>query len=86
MLVEAIELDKQHVLHINCNYIGTPLHQTMVEHLSALGIDNLVFVPTYNANTAIIKANSNVRVCECFTKWVRLLFDYNQSKIIAGFE
>ena len=86
MLVEAIELDKQHVLHINCNYIGTPLHQTMVEHLSALGIDNLVFVPTYNANTAIIKANSNVRVCECFNKWDRLLFDYKQSKIIAGLE
>ena len=70
------------ILHINCNYIGTTLHQLMVERLDKLGYDNQVFVPTYNRNTSVIKVNSNVCVSECFKKWDRLFFDYKQSKII----
>lgn len=74
------------VLHINCNYIGTTLHQLMIEHLDALGYDNLVFVPTYDKNIAIIKPNDNVYVSECFKKWDRLFFDYKQRKIIKNIE
>ena len=74
------------ILHINCNYIGTTLHQLMVEHLDALGYDNQVFVPTYDKNIAVIKPNDNVNVSECFNKWDRLVFDYKQQKIIKAIE
>lgn len=74
------------VLHINCNYIGTALHQLMVENLDRLGHNNRVFVPTYNKNLAVIKPNCNVCVCECFRKWDRLFFDYKQNKILSAVE
>lgn len=74
------------ILHINCNYIGTTLHQLMIEHLDALGYDNQVFVPTYDKNIAVIKPNDNVYVSECFSKWDRLVFDYKQQKIIKAIE
>lgn len=74
------------VLHINCNYIGTTLHQLMVEQLDALGHESQVFVPTYDKNLAVIKPNANVCVCECFHKWDRLLFDYKQEKIRKAVE
>lgn len=74
------------ILHINCNYIGTTLHQLMIEHLDALGYDNQVFVPTYDKNIAVIKPNDNVYVSECFNKWDRLIFDYKQQKIIKAIE
>lgn len=74
------------VLHINCNYIGTTLHQLMIENLDALGYENQVFVPTYDKKLSVIKPNSNVCVCECFNKWDRLVFDYKQQKIKKGLE
>ncbi len=74
------------VLHINCNYIGTTLHQTMIEHLDTLGYENQVFVPTYDKNLAVIKPNANVCVSECFHKWDRLFFDFKQQKIKKGLE
>ena len=74
------------VLHINCNYLGTTLHQLMIEELDALGIENEVFVPTFDKNAAVIKPNQNVYVSECFRKWDRLLFDYKQSKILKAIE
>ena len=74
------------ILHINCNYIGTTLHQLMVEHLDALGYENQVFVPTYDRNLAVIQPNPNVCVCECFRKWDRVAFDYKQKKIRKGLE
>ena len=74
------------ILHINCNYIGTTLHQLMIEHLDALGYDNQVFVPTFDKTIAVIKPNDNVYVSECFNKWDRLFFDYKQQKIIKTIE
>lgn len=74
------------VFHINCNYIGTTLHQLMIEHLDALGYDNQVAVPTYNSNLAVIEPNANVFVSECFRKWDRLVFDYKQRKIRKSIE
>ena len=77
---------KNKILHINCNYIGTTLHQAMIEKLEKLGYDNRVFVPTYNKNLAVLKVNSNVKVCECFKKWDRILFDYKQFKIYKAIQ
>lgn len=74
------------VLHINCNYIGTTLHQTMVEHMDKLGVESSVFVPTYDRNTAAIQVNDNVLVSECFRKWDRAVFDYKQKKIWKAVE
>ena len=74
------------VLHINCNYTGTTLHQLMVENLGEYGYDNSVFVPTYDKSLSVIEPNDNVLVCECFRKWDRLLFDYKQRKIIGAVE
>ena len=74
------------VLHINCNYIGTTLHQLMVENLDKTGYDNSVFVPTYNKDLSVIEPNANVKVCECFKKWDRLFFDYKQHKIQKALE
>lgn len=75
-----------HILHINCNYIGTALHQLMIEHLDKLGYTNQVFVPTYDKNLSVIKTNNNVCVCECFNKCDRVLFDYKQLKIRNALE
>lgn len=70
------------VLHINCNYIGTALHQTMVEHLDKLDVDSSIFVPVYDKNRAVIDVNDNVKVVECFNKWDRVLFQYKSHKIL----
>ena len=62
------------VLHINCNYIGTTLHQKMIEALEKQGISNDVFVPTYDKHSSVITVNENVTVSECFNKIDRLIF------------
>lgn len=62
------------------------MHQLMIEELDRLGIDNEVFVPTYDSSIAAIKPNDNVYVSECFNKWDRLVFDYKQGKIIKAIE
>ena len=69
------------IFHINCNYIGTTLHQIMAENLENLGYENQVYVPVYDKNKAVIKPNENVCVSECFKKWDRIVFDYKQEKI-----
>lgn len=74
------------IIHINCNYIGTALHQLMIENMDKLGYDNSVFAPTYSRELSVIKPNDNVYVCECFNKWDRLFFDYKQRKIFRAAE
>ena len=74
------------VLHINCNYTGTALHQLMIEKLSDLEIENQVFAATYDKNSVVIKPNENVCICECFKKWDRFIFDYKQKKIMSALE
>ena len=74
------------VLHINCNYLGTTLHQCMVEHLDRLKVDSTVFVPTYNADNGTVTPNNNVVVSKCFNKWDRIWFDYKQRKIQKALE
>lgn len=72
------------VLHINCNYLTTELHQTMVNHLNDLDVENVVFAPTYDISLSVVEPNSNVIVKKCFKKWDRLFFDYKQRKIRNG--
>lgn len=74
------------VLHINCNYMTTVLHQTMVEHLNKTGVESRVFAPVYDASMAVIRPNDNVTVSECFRKWDRVHFGYKQRKILAAAE
>lgn len=74
------------VLHINRNYITSPLHQIMKNHLDQYEILNEVFAPTDNKENSLIVPNKNVTVCECFTKWDRFIFDLKQSKIIKALD
>ena len=74
------------VLHINRNYLGTTLHQTMVEHLDSLGVKSQVFVPVCRTEIATIKPNKNVVVSDCFNNVDRYIFDLKQFKIIRAIE
>lgn len=74
------------VLHINCNYMDSWLHQTMVETLSKFNVDSEVFVPLYSLEGHIVKPNENVTTSVCFKKKDRIFFDYKQSKIIKSVE
>ena len=72
------------VLHINCNYISTALHQLMVESLDRQGYENKVFAPTYDRKLSVISPNENVLVSECFRKLDRFFFDHKQKKIFKA--
>lgn len=74
------------VLHINRNYLGTSLHQTMIEHLNNLGVDSQVFVPVCSKDFATIKPNKNVVVSNCFKNIDRYIYDLKQYKIICAIE
>lgn len=74
------------ILHINRNYLGTTLHQIMIEHLDKLNLENSVFVPVCNTNSAVIKPNNNVCVSYCFNYIDRYIFDLKQFKIIRSIE
>lgn len=78
------ETPEVRVLHINCNYLTTPLHQTMIEHLDAVGIKNTVIAPTSNAKDRAIVPNKNVFPAECFKRQDRFLFHIKQAKIIRA--
>ena len=79
-----MEEKKIKVLHINCNYATTALHQTMLEHLDRQGIDSHVFVPVYDKRIATVVVKENVIVTECFRKWDRIHFKGKQKKIIES--
>ena len=72
------------ILHINCNYLTTALHQTMVRHLNACGIENSVFAPAYSLNNCVIKPDGYVTAAECFNKWDRINYHGKQKKIFAA--
>lgn len=71
------------VLHINCNYMTTVLHQTMIEHLDHY-TENVVVCPFQIGRTASIIPNDNVKVLRCFRKSDRILFFLKQSKILKA--
>ena len=73
------------ILHINCNYLTTALHQTMIRELNQY-TENIVFVPTYDRYNRVINLDNNVIVSECFNKWDRIFYFYKQKKIFASVE
>lgn len=74
------------ILHINCNYLITPLHQLLIEKLGEAGIENKVFVPIYIGAERNTEVNGDVSVSVCFKERDRYLFDYKQHKIIKALE
>ena len=70
------------ILHINCNYMDSWLHQTMINELENLGVKNEVFVPVYSRDDHIVAPNKNVNVAVCFSKIDRLFYHIKQKKII----
>lgn len=69
------------IIHINCNYLNSKLHQNLIISLNQLKIENTVFVPTYDKNKSVVNVNKDVIVSECFKKWDRVNFFYKQRKI-----
>lgn len=74
------------VLHINCNYLGTALHQLMIEKLDAHGIENKVFAPHCSATEIIVKPNDNVIASNCFKRNDKFVFHHKQKKIVRSIE
>lgn len=56
------------VLHINRNYITSPLHQVMMRNLVDIGVDGTVFAPTDDTSLSEIVPDKNVVVSECFNR------------------
>ena len=82
IILERVE--HMRILHINCNYIFSNLHQTMIEKLNKQDIQSDVFVPTYDINRSIVDVKSYVQVTECFRKWDRLFYYKKQDKILKA--
>ena len=70
------------IIHINCNYLNSELHQNLIISLTKSKIENTVFVPTYDKNKSVVNVNKNVIVSECFKKCDRINFFYKQKKIL----
>lgn len=75
------------VLHINCNYLGTTLHQNMVRELNSIGIENEVFVPISDEYSQFaIAPDSCTTIRRCFKKKDRIFFYLKQKKILQSIE
>lgn len=70
------------ILHVNCNYLDSMLHQTMINTLSKYGVENEVFVPIYSVEGHVLKTlEKYVKATVCFNKVDRFAFHIKQSKI-----
>lgn len=74
------------VLHINCNYMTTPLHQLMIENMDRQGVENTVFAPVCKGVECAVKPNENVIASPCFNSLDRCSFDWKQKKILRAAE
>ena len=74
------------ILHVNRNYLGTALHQTMMVHLDKLDVSNSVFVPVCKNVPAVISPNANVCVAACLNSVDRFFFSLKQFKITRAIE
>ena len=70
------------ILHINCNYLGTPLHQLMVEKLNNRGSHNEVFVPISPKYEIRVEAKEYGHAFTCFSEIDRYFFFIKQRKIM----
>lgn len=73
---------KTTILHVNCNYMTTKLHQTMIQHLD--GVDNIVFAPVKKKKKAVIKPDDYVVESRCINDYDRVSFYYKQHKIFRA--
>ncbi len=69
------------VLHINCNYTSSNLHQKLIDALNKIGILNRVVIPRYYGAPSRAETNEEEKVLECFRKNDRFLFFLKQRKI-----
>lgn len=69
------------ILHINCNYMDSWLHQTMINTLENFAVENKVFVALYKKEGHMVEPNDYVNVAVCFRKWDRAIYHYKQHKI-----
>ncbi len=74
------------ILHINSNYIYTPLHQLLTQAQRRQGITSEIFAPVVQNAKPSIPLDDNVCAVGCFAKWDRLFFDLKQSKILRAAE
>ena len=71
------------VLHINCNYVGTKLHRTMISHLDNEELKSTIFAPIWNeSEKEKFDPKPNEKVAVCFHKWDRLLYFLKQKKLL----
>lgn len=71
------------VLHINCNYITTALHQNLIRKLRESNINSTICVPVcdYDIKNSVITPDSDAIVLKCFNRIDRIVFQYKQKKI-----
>lgn len=69
------------ILHINNNYIRSPLHGILIKHLDFLEFYSIVYSPTFDLNEIIVPLGNSVIVSECFCKYDRYFFYLKQYKI-----
>ena len=74
------------ILHINRNYVSSPLHQVMVQHLNKLELENYVFCPTESDDIALSINNANVYIKKCFNYLDRYVYWFKQWKIKKALE
>lgn len=74
------------VLHLNCDYQATTLHQLMVDKLISRDVDTSVFSPVYSNNNAVIELRDYEKAIVCFNKIDRIFFYNKQRKIIKKLE
>ena len=74
------------ILHINTNYVGTPLHGNMVAALTETGVKSLVFAPTCRETNLPEEDRFEVLISKCFKYWDGLFFLYKQNKILSSLE
>lgn len=69
------------ILHLNCNYAGTYLHETMINHLEKITDKNFVYCPVRYDYESERDFKDNVLVSPCFRSVDRYSFFYKQFKI-----
>ncbi len=72
------------ILHINGNYIGTRLHQVMIEHLAMQDVVNEVVIPNNGIDKPTLELNANAKIINCFKPMDRFFFYGKQKKIIRA--
>lgn len=70
------------VLHVNCNYMGSQLHQNMIEELNKWNVENDIFVPLQKLEGHSVIPNSYVTPKVCFRNIDRYFYHVKQHKIL----